>query len=128
MASPMRLVFTILTDEEGLERVMSIGDMSLLAIWIKLLHTDLANFSILGDSKILNKLDCNTNALHKDGVKPPKEVEQLNFLKMTTLQDRKVAASLHGQVNARTRTHIGQVTSASWAIDAICTITKGDTI
>lgn len=35
IASPMRLVFTLLTDEEGRDRVMSIGDMALLAIWIK---------------------------------------------------------------------------------------------
>nr|BDT63231.1 MAG: wsv433-like protein [Hemigrapsus takanoi nimavirus]GBG35334.1 wsv433-like protein [Hemigrapsus takanoi nimavirus] len=153
-ASPMRLVFTVVTDVEGRERVMSIGDMALLAIWIKvrvlklnwqsnainisnnkflstdlcsqLLLTDLANFGVLGDSKILNKLDCNTNTMHKDGIKPPTEVEQFNFLKMTPLQDRKVAASLHGHVNARTRTHLGRVTSASWAIDAVCTLTKGD--
>ena len=153
-ASPMRLVFTVITDVEGRERVMSIGDMALLAIWIKvrvlkldwqsnainisnnkflstdlcsqLLLTDLANFGVLGDSKILNKLDCNTNTMHKDGIKPPTEAEQFNFLKMTPLQDRKVAASLHGHVNARTRTHLGRVTSASWAIDALCTLTKGD--
>lgn len=153
-ASPMRLVFTVITDVEGRERVMSIGDMALLAIWIKvrvlkldwqsnainisnnkflstdlcsqLLLTDLANFGVLGDSKILNKLDCNTNTMHKDGIKPPTEAEQFNFLKTTPLQDRKVAASLHGHVNARTRTHLGRVTSASWAIDALCTLTKGD--
>ena len=153
-ASPMRLVFTIIMDVEGRERVMSIGDMALLAIWIKvrvlkldwksnainisnnkflstdlcsqLLLTDLANFGVLGDSKILNKLDCNTNTMHKDGIKPPTEAEQFNFLKMTPLQDRKVAASLHGHVNARTRTHLGRVTSASWAIDALCTLSKGD--
>ncbi|KAK8388760.1 hypothetical protein O3P69_020639 [Scylla paramamosain] len=33
--SPMGLVFTVITDVEGRERVMSIGDMALLAIWIK---------------------------------------------------------------------------------------------
>ena len=153
-ASPMRLVFTVLTDVEGRERVMSIGDMALLAIWIKvrvlkldwqsnainisnnkflstdlcsqLLLTDLANFGVLGDSKILNKLDCNTNTMHKDGIKPPTEAEQLIFLKMTPLQDRKVAASLHVHVNARTRTHLGRVTSASWAIDALSTLARGD--
>lgn len=147
-------VFTVITDVEGRERVMSIGDMALLAIWMKVrvlkldwqynainisnnkflstdlcsqfLLTDLANFGVLGDSKILNKLDCNTNTMHKDGIKPPTEVEQFNFLKMTPLRDRKVAARLHGHVNARTRTHLGRVTSASWAIDALCTLTKGD--
>ena len=153
-ASPMRLVFTVITDVEGRERVMSIGDMALLAIWIKvkvlglewesnainisnnkflstdlcsqLILTDLSNFGVLGDSKIQNKFDCNTNTLHKDGIKPPTETEQFNYLKMTPLQDRKVAASLHGHVNARTRTHLGRVTSASWAIDALSTLTKGD--
>ncbi|KAK8375102.1 hypothetical protein O3P69_012498, partial [Scylla paramamosain] len=34
-ASPMGLVFTVITDVEGRERVMSIRHMALLAIWIK---------------------------------------------------------------------------------------------
>lgn len=153
MASPMRLVFTILIDENNQERVMSIGDMALLAIWVKvkilkiawnspainvsnnaflsgtlcsqLLLTDLSNFGIMGDPKILNKYDCNSNTLHRGGIKPPTEAEQLNFIKNTSLQNKKIAASLHGHVNARTRTHIGRVTSASWALEALCTITKG---
>ncbi|KAK8405429.1 hypothetical protein O3P69_001765 [Scylla paramamosain] len=134
-ASPMALVFTVITDVEDRERVMNIGNMALLAIWIKvrvlkldwqsnainisnnkflstdlctqLLLTDLANFGVLGESKILNKLDCNINKMHKDGIQSPTEAEQFNFLKMMPLQDRKVAASLHGHVNARTRTHLG---------------------
>lgn len=154
MASPMRLVFTLLTDEDGNDRIMSIGDMALLAIWIKvrilkicwkspainasnyswlsstlcrqLLLTDLANFGTLGDTKIINKIDCMTDTMHRDGQILPSEKEQLDFIRMTPLNDRKSMASLHGQVNVRTQSHLGRVTSASWAVDAISTISKGD--
>ena len=154
MASPMRLVFTILTDEDGNDRIMSIGDMALLAIWIKvstlkicwkspainasnyswisstlcrhLLLTDLTNFGTLGDTKIINKIDCMTDTMHRDGKILPTEKEQLDFIRMTPLNDRKSMACLHGQVNVRTQSHLGRVTSTSWAVDAISTISKGD--
>lgn len=154
MASPMRLVFTILTDEAGNDRMMSIGDMALLAIWIKvrtlkicwkspainasnyswlsstlcrqLLLTDLTNFGTLGDTKIINKIDCMTDTMHRNGEILPSEKEQLDFIRLTPLNDRKSMACLHGQVNVRTQSHLGRVTSTSWAVDAITTVSKGD--
>lgn len=152
MASPMRLVFTLIQDDQKNDRAMSVGDMAILAVWIKirvlglqwtdsainprnswlsevlcnqLLLNDLTNFGVLGDSKIVNRLDCTTDTIHRNGARIPTEKDQLNFLKMTSQQDRKQAACQHRLMNVRTRTHLGRITGATWALEAIKTLSKG---
>nr|BDT62671.1 MAG: wsv433-like protein [Metapenaeus ensis nimavirus] len=154
MASPMRMVFVIVLDSELNERFLSIGDLTILAIWVKkyvlklpwdspaigrssydwlgsavcgnLLLSDLANFGVWGDVKIVNRLDTHSNTFHRDGERLPNVKDQKKFVKNSTLKDRKSLARLHSCINIRTRTHLGRVTAASWAVDAIRTITRGD--
>ena len=156
-ASPMRLVFVLVSDKNGKgkrNRYLSMGDMALLALWVKrrvlgrawtspainpsnynwlatvlcrhLLLADLANFGIWGDVKCEQKLDCTTGKMHKNGVRLPTERERRRFAKFTSLDDRKSLAVVHANVNVRTRTHVGRVSSASWAVDAIRTVSAGD--
>nr|BDW09895.1 MAG: wsv433-like protein [Marsupenaeus japonicus pemonivirus] len=154
-ASPMRLVFILVSDSEGRRnRYLSIGDVAMLALWIKrrvlvcdwtdlalgshnycwmgsilcrhLLLSDLANFGIWGDVKCDQRLDCTTNRMHKNGVRLPSESDRKKFAKYTSLTDRKGLAAIHATTNVRTRTHLGRVTATSWAVDAIRTVSSGD--
>nr|BDT63397.1 MAG: wsv433-like protein [Sesarmops intermedium nimavirus]GBG35602.1 wsv433-like protein [Sesarmops intermedium nimavirus] len=154
MASPMKLVFIMAFDSKLKERYLSVGDLAILAIWVKsnvlnvpwdaaaigrsnydwigskvcknLLLSDLTNFGIWGDLKIVNRLDTHTEIFHRDNERLPSANDQKNFVKNTSLDDRKSLAMLHSCVNVRTRTHLGRVTSTSWAVDALRTFTKGD--
>nr|AKS10612.1 wsv433-like protein [Metopaulias depressus WSSV-like virus] len=154
MASPMKLVFVMAYDSELKERYLSVGDLAILAIWVKcnvlnvpwdaaaigrsnydwvgskvcknLLLSDLTNFGIWGDLKIVNRLDTHTENFHRDNERLPSANDQKNFVKNTSLDDRKSLAMIHSCVNVRTRTHLGRVSSTSWAVDALRTFTKGD--
>ena len=154
MASPMKLVFIIAFDSKLKERYLSVGDLAILAIWVKsnvlnvpwdaaaigrsnydwvgskvcknLLLSDLTNFGIWGDLKIVNRLDTHTEIFHRNNERLPSANDQKNFVKNTSLDDRKSLAILHSCINVRTRTHLGRVTSTSWAVDALRTFTKGD--
>jgi len=154
-ASPMRLVFILVSDSEGRRnRYLSMGDMAMLALWIKrrvlmrrwtdlalnshnynwlgttlcrhLLLSDLANFGVWGDVKCDQRLDCTTNRMHKNGVRLPSENDRKKFAKYTSLNDRKGLAAIHATTNIRTRTHLGRVTATSWAVEAIKTVSSGD--
>ena len=154
MDSPMKMVFLRIYDEKLNERFLSVGDLALIAIWCKksvlykgwdspalssthydwlgskvckhLLLADLVNFGTWGDSKIVNKLDTNTNVFHRDNERLPTICDQKKFVKITSLETRKQLALLHSYVNVRTRTHLGRVTATSWAVDALRTFTRGD--
>lgn len=154
MASPMKLVFIMAFDSNKNERYLSVGDLAILAIWVKcnvlnvswneaaigrsnydwlgskvckhLLLSDLTNFGIWGDLKIINRLDTHTEIFHRHNERLPSTSDQKKFVKNTSLDDRKSLAMLHSCVNVRTRTHLGRVTSTSWAVDALRTFTKGD--
>nr|BDX26597.1 MAG: hypothetical protein [White spot syndrome virus] len=155
MASPMKMVFVSILDKTNQkERFMSVGDIALLAVWCKrnvlkkdwneyaiakgnyewlgakmcnhLLLADLVNFGILGDLKITNKLDTNTDTFHRDSDRLPSVADQKKFIKNTSLSDRKQLALVHSCVNVSTRTHVGRVTATSWAVDALRTYTRGD--
>ena len=154
MASPMKLVFIMTFDSQSKERYLSIGDLAILAIWVKiyvlkvpwdaaaiqrsnyewigstlcknLLLSDLTNFGIWGDLKIVNRLDTHTETFHRNNERLPSANDQKNFVKKTSLDDRKSLALIHSRVNVRTRTHLGRVTSTSWAVDALRTFTRGD--
>ena len=154
MASPMKLVFVMTFDSELKERYLSVGDLAILAIWVKssvlnvswdaaaigrssydwvgskvcrnLLLSDLTNFGIWGDLKIVNRLDTHTKIFHRDNKRLLSANDQKKYVKNTPLDDRKSLAMLHSCVNVRTRTHLGRVTSTSWAVDALRTFTKGD--
>lgn len=91
-----------------------------------LLLSDLTNFGVWGDAKIVNKIDTNTNTMHKDDQRLPSFKDQKNMAKNTTLDTRKGLAQLHYCVNVRTRTHLGRVSAASWGVDAIRTVSAGD--
>nr|BDT63553.1 MAG: wsv433-like protein [Pasiphaea japonica whispovirus] len=154
MASPMKMVFIRAIDNQNKEKYLSVGDLAVLAIWCKkyvlcknwedpvisksqyewlssklcghLLLADLVNFGLLGDLKIINRLDTNTNTFHRDTERLPTASDQKKFIKNTSLDDRKKLAFVHHCINIRTRTHLGRVTATSWAVDAIRTLTKGD--
>ena len=154
-ASPMKLVFVLVSDTNGgRNRFLSVGDMALLSLWVKrkvlnrhwaspalnpsnynwlgsvfcrhLLLADLTNFGVWGDVKCDQKFDCTTGRMHKDGIRVPTAREQRQFAKHTSLEDRKNLAIVHSSTNVRTRTHLGRVSSASWAVDAVKTISGGD--
>ncbi|KAK8392579.1 hypothetical protein O3P69_014763 [Scylla paramamosain] len=61
-ASPMGLAFTVITDMEGRKRVISIGDMALLAIWIKAI--DALCTLTKGDSAVFGRLVNNLDLFH----------------------------------------------------------------
>ena len=154
MASPMRMVFVKVFDSELAERYLSVGDLAVLAIWVKshvlslpwdapavgrsqydwigstvcknLLLSDLTNFGTWGDLKLVNKLDMHTKTFHRDNERFPTAKDKKKFVENTSLDDRKSLAILHSCINVRTRTHLGRVTSTSWAVDALRTFTKGD--